>query len=57
MKNSRQNYCPANVRGLKQVDKEEAMAGDIVAITGFEDIHIGDTITNTQIPLNYRLWK
>ena len=37
--------------GLKQVDKEEAMAGDIVAITGFEDIHIGDTITNTQNPI------
>ncbi len=37
--------------GLKQVDKEEAMAGDIVAIAGFEDIHIGDTITNTQNPI------
>jgi len=37
--------------GLKQVDKEEAVAGDIVAIAGFDDVHIGDTITNTQNPI------
>ncbi|MDR3642670.1 MAG: translational GTPase TypA [Candidatus Doudnabacteria bacterium] len=35
--------------GLKQVDVEEAVAGDIVAVGGFDDIHIGDTLTD---PLN-----
>ena len=35
--------------GLKQVDVAEAEAGDIVAVGGFEDIHIGDTLTD---PLN-----
>lgn len=36
--------------GLKQVDVEEAVAGDIVAVGGFEDIHIGDTLTDPQNP-------
>lgn len=36
--------------GLKQVDVPEAVAGDIVAIGGFEDIHIGDTVTDLENP-------
>ncbi|MFH1074084.1 MAG: translational GTPase TypA [Candidatus Firestonebacteria bacterium] len=35
--------------GLKQVDVSEAEAGDITAISGFEEIHIGDVVTD---PLN-----
>ncbi|MFD2616999.1 translational GTPase TypA [Terrilactibacillus laevilacticus] len=31
---------------LKRVEIEEAVAGDIIAITGVEDINIGDTINN-----------
>lgn len=37
--------------GLKQVDVEEAEAGDIVAVAGFDDIHIGDTLTDIQNPV------
>jgi GTP-binding protein len=36
--------------GLKQIDVEEAVAGDIVAIGGFDDIHIGDTLTDSVNP-------
>ena len=36
--------------GLKQVDVTEAVAGDIVAIGGFDDIHIGDTVTDPVNP-------
>ncbi|MCD7779123.1 MAG: translational GTPase TypA [Candidatus Gastranaerophilales bacterium] len=32
---------------LGRVETQEAFAGDIVAITGFDDIHIGETITET----------
>ncbi len=38
--------------GLKQIDVEEAVAGDIVAIGGFDDIHIGDTLTD---PINPKI--
>ena len=34
--------------GLKQVDVEEAVAGDIVAIGGFDDIHIGETFDRSR---------
>ncbi|MCL5775153.1 MAG: translational GTPase TypA [Patescibacteria group bacterium] len=37
--------------GLKQMDVEEAVAGDIVAVAGFEDIHIGDVLTDPQSPV------
>ncbi|MEI7905129.1 MAG: translational GTPase TypA [Candidatus Firestonebacteria bacterium] len=36
--------------GLKQVDVKEAVAGDIVAVGGFESIHIGDTLTDPENP-------
>ncbi|OGF44521.1 MAG: GTP-binding protein TypA [Candidatus Firestonebacteria bacterium RIFOXYC2_FULL_39_67] len=36
--------------GLKQVDVDEAEAGDIVAIGGFEEIHIGDIVTDPVNP-------
>jgi len=36
--------------GLKQIDVQEAVAGDIAAIGGFEDIHIGDTVTDPENP-------
>ena len=38
--------------GLKQVDVEEAVAGDIVALGGFDDIHIGDIVTD---PINPKI--
>ncbi|MGB4590337.1 MAG: translational GTPase TypA [Clostridiaceae bacterium] len=36
--------------GIKRVDTDEAAIGDIVAISGIGDIHIGDTITDAQSP-------
>jgi GTP-binding protein len=35
-------------RGVKQVEIEEATAGDIVLIAGISDINIGETITNDE---------
>lgn len=40
-------------QGLKQIDVEEAEAGDIVAIAGFGDIHIGDVLTDAQNPISF----
>jgi GTP-binding protein len=37
-------------RGLKRVDLEQAIAGDIVAIAGIEDIAIGDTVADRERP-------
>ena len=34
--------------GLKRIQIEEAHAGDIVGLTGFEDVFIGETITDTE---------
>jgi GTP-binding protein len=39
-------------QGLKQIDAEEAQAGDIVAIAGFDDIHIGDVLTDPANPVS-----
>ena len=36
--------------GLKQVEIEEAGAGDIVTVAGFEDIGIGETLASTEHP-------
>lgn len=36
--------------GIKRVDTEEAAIGDIVAISGIGEIHIGDTITDALSP-------
>ncbi len=33
--------------GLKRVEVEEAHAGDIVGVTGFEDVFIGETLVDT----------
>src|SRR5215831_4348239 len=38
-------------RGLKRVDLEQAIAGDIVAIAGIEDIAIGDTVADRERPM------
>src|SRR3989344_916479 len=38
--------------GLKQIDAETAEAGDIVAVGGFEDVHIGDTLTDPANPIH-----
>lgn len=38
-------------QGLKPVDAEEAEAGDIVAIAGFDNVTIGDTLTDAQNPI------
>lgn len=37
--------------GMKRIDVETATAGDIVSIAGVEDVHIGDTLTDTQNPI------
>ena len=39
--------------GLKKVEVEEAVAGDIIEVSGLSGIHIGDTITgvNNPVPL------
>ena len=36
--------------GLKKVDVEEAPAGDIIDLTGFSDVTIGDTIADAKSP-------
>ena len=36
--------------GLKQVEIEEAVAGDIVTVAGFEDIGIGETLASIEHP-------
>ena len=36
--------------GLKRVETKEAKAGDIIAIAGLDDIHIGDTIADAENP-------
>jgi len=36
--------------GLKRVELAEAQGGDIVAIAGIEDIHIGDTVADAENP-------
>jgi GTP-binding protein len=37
-------------RGLQRIEVETSSAGDIVAIAGIEDIHIGDTISDREQP-------
>ena len=39
-------------QGLKPIDVEEAVAGDIVAIGGFDDISIGETLTDPTNPIH-----
>ena len=34
--------------GLEQVQVKEASAGDIVGVAGFEDVYIGETLTDTE---------
>jgi GTP-binding protein len=36
--------------GLKRIDLDSAEAGDIVAVTGIEDIYIGDTVADRERP-------
>lgn len=36
--------------GLKRVETDEAAIGDIVAISGIGDVHIGDTVTDANSP-------
>ena len=38
--------------GLKPADVEEATAGDIVAIAGFDDVSIGETLTDPVNPIH-----
>jgi GTP-binding protein len=38
--------------GLKPADVEEATAGDIVAISGFDDVSIGETLTDPANPIH-----
>ena len=37
-------------RGMERVETPEAHAGDIVAVTGPEDVSIGDTIASAECP-------
>jgi GTP-binding protein len=37
-------------RGLKRIETERAEAGDIIAVAGIEEIHIGDTIADRDHP-------
>jgi GTP-binding protein len=37
--------------GLKQVDIEEAVTGDIVSIAGFDSVGIGETLANAENPV------
>jgi GTP-binding protein len=37
-------------RGLRRVPVERATAGDVVAVAGIEDVHIGDTIADLERP-------
>jgi GTP-binding protein len=36
--------------GLKKIEVKEASLGDIVAVSGIEDINIGDTLTDVNVP-------
>jgi GTP-binding protein len=38
-------------RGLVPTEYDEAVAGDIVALAGFDDVQIGDTITDSANPI------
>ncbi len=40
--------------GLERVDVESAQAGDIVCITGIDELHISDTICD---PKNVKLYQ
>ena len=37
--------------GLERVEVTEAGPGDIVALAGFEEVHIGETVTDTENPV------
>src|SRR5262245_56634374 len=37
-----------NYAGLEQVQIKQASAGDIVGVTGFEDVYIGETLTDSE---------
>ena len=37
--------------GLKKIDVQEAKCGEIVAVSGIEDLHVGDTICSTENPV------
>ena len=39
-------------QGMVQVEAQEAQAGDVVAIAGFDDIHIGDVLTDPASPVS-----
>jgi GTP-binding protein len=42
-------------KGMQKVELKHASAGDIVGLTGFEDVYIGETITDTEerLPLPF----
>lgn len=44
------NKCTAlfHFQGMQRIEIQEAHAGDIIGITGFEDVFIGETITNAE---------
>ncbi len=39
----------ANFKGVARADVDEAFAGDIVMVAGFEDVNIGDTLTDSDV--------
>ena len=46
----RARHVPLRVRGPERVEVPEAGPGDIVALAGFDEAHIGDTITDPDDP-------
>ena len=38
-------------QGLQQIEIEEAFAGDIISIAGFEDLGIGETLASAETPI------
>ncbi|MCW1007046.1 EF-Tu/IF-2/RF-3 family GTPase, partial [Streptococcus anginosus] len=35
--------------GLDRIEIDEAKAGDIIAVSGMEDIYVGETVTDTEV--------
>jgi len=43
--------------GLKRIEADSAMMGDIVAVSGISNINIGETICNVDAPEPYLLLR
>ena len=43
--------------GLKRVEIEEAYAGDLIAVSGMEDINVGETVVRLNIKKHYQFYE